>query len=268
MVFHQALEFGVERSFLDTNPLDRVKWKKPKTAEAIDRRSVVNPTQARALLRAVSETDDRLTLFFALMYFAALRPAEAAALRIEDCELPPEGWGMLHLARSIPRMEAAWVDGGKAYEPRALKHRAPEEVRPVPACPELVAYIRRHVAAHGTAPNKRLLNGPRGDRLSESTCGRILARARQAALLPREAASPLVRRPYDLRHAAVSTWLNAGVPPTLVAEWAGHSVQVLLRVYAKCIEGQDVQGRRLIEGALGEPAPELKADTDTDQHDG
>jgi hypothetical protein len=43
------------------------------------------------------------------------------------------------------------------------------------------------------------------------------------------------------------------VQPTLVAEWAGHSVQVLLRVYAKCIEGQDAQSRKLIEGALGEP---------------
>ena len=40
-----------------------------------------------------------------------------------------------------------------------------------------------------------------------------------------------------LRHAAVSTWLNGGVPPTQVAEWAGHSVAVLLRVYAKCIAG-------------------------------
>ncbi len=49
--------------------------------------------------------------------------------------------------------------------------------------------------------------------------------------------------------------VERGVPSTLVAEWAGHSVQVLLRVYAKCIEGQDVQGRRLIDGALGDPEP-------------
>jgi hypothetical protein len=42
-------------------------------------------------------------------------------------------------------------------------------------------------------------------------------------------------RPYDLRHVAVSTRLNAGVPAAPVDEWAGHSVDVLLRVYAKCI---------------------------------
>ena len=35
-----------------------------------------------------------------------------------------------------------------------------------------------------------------------------------------------------------------------VAELAGHSVHVLLKVYAKCIDGQDEAARRRIEGAL------------------
>jgi hypothetical protein len=40
--------------------------------------------------------------------------------------------------------------------------------------------------------------------------------------------------------------MNGGVAPTQVAEWAGHSVEVLLRVYAKCLEGQqDIAGRRI-----------------------
>ncbi len=69
-------------------------------------------------------------------------------------------------------------------------------------------------------------------------------------MTPAEAASPLAARPYDLRHAAVSTWLNAGVPATQVAEWAGHSVHVLLRVYAKCILGQEEAARRRIDAAL------------------
>jgi integrase len=60
----------------------------------------------------------------------------------------------------------------------------------------------------------------------------------------------LARRPYDLRHACLSTWLNAGVPATQVAEWAGHSVNVLLKVYAKCIDGQDQMAKQRIEEAL------------------
>jgi site-specific recombinase XerD len=62
----------------------------------------------------------------------------------------------------------------------------------------------------------------------------------------------LARRAYHLRHAAVSTWLNGGVAPTQVAEWAGHSVNVLLQIYAKCIAGQEEAARKRIEQALSE----------------
>ena len=58
---------------------------------------------------------------------------------------------------------------------------------------------------------------------------------------------------YDLRHACVSTWLNGGIPPAQVAEWAGHSVAILLKIYAKCVDGQDDIARRRIEEALGDP---------------
>jgi integrase len=59
------------------------------------------------------------------------------------------------------------------------------------------------------------------------------------------------RRPYDLRHAAVSLWLNAGVPATEVARGAGHGVAVLLTVYAHCIDGQAEAGNQRIADALG-----------------
>jgi integrase len=73
--------------------------------------------------------------------------------------------------------------------------------------------------------------------------------AARGALLDRH----LAKRPYDLRHAAVSLWLNAGVPATQVSEWAGHSVNVLLRVYAKCVVGQDEASRQRVQAALREP---------------
>jgi hypothetical protein len=34
--------------------------------------------------------------------------------------------------------------------------------------------------------------------------------------------------------------------------WAGHGVDVLLKVYAKCIEGQEEMANRRIEEALGD----------------
>jgi len=42
------------------------------------------------------------------------------------------------------------------------------------------------------------------------------------------------------------------MPPTQVAEWAGHSLDVLLRIYAKCLIGQDELARRRIAYALHE----------------
>jgi integrase len=84
------------------------------------------------------------------------------------------------------------------------------------------------------------------------TYRRAWTAARKAALTAEEQKSPLGRRPYDLRHACLSTWLNGGVPATQVAEWAGHSVDVLLRIYAKCIVGQDEIAKRRISEALRE----------------
>lgn len=69
---------------------------------------------------------------------------------------------------------------------------------------------------------------------------------RLLALPPTIVASPLTSRPYDLRHSVLSTWLNAAVNPTEVAERAGNSVAVLLTCYAKCLDGrQDVANRRI-----------------------
>ena len=76
-------------------------------------------------------------------------------------------------------------------------------------------------------------------------------KARKVALTPAQERSALARRPYDLRHACLSTWLNGGVAATQVAEWAGHSVEMLLRVYAKCLDGQDEIAKRRITAALG-----------------
>jgi integrase len=79
----------------------------------------------------------------------------------------------------------------------------------------------------------------------------VWAAARAAALTPAQHASLLAGRPYDLRHAAVSLWLNSGVPATEVARRAGHSVAVLLKIYAHCIDGQADAANKRIADALG-----------------
>jgi hypothetical protein len=123
--------------------------------------------------------------------------------------------------------------------------------------------LLRHLAEFGTAPEGRLFRGVRGGDLSESVYGRAWQGARLLAFPPAVAASPLAGRPYDLRHACLSTWLNSGVDPAQVAEWAGNSVGVLLRTYVKCIAGRDVINRRRIEDALRDDV----LDQDDDPHE-
>ncbi|WP_247671801.1 hypothetical protein [Micromonospora sp. M61] len=104
----------------------------------------------------------------------------------------------------------------------------------------------------GYGPDGRLFVGERNkEELPKGTINRVWRWARAAVFTPEVYASPLARTPYDLRHAAVSTQLNGGVPPTQVADWAGQSVEVLLRIYAKCLDGGEAALRQRVERAFG-----------------
>lgn len=255
-VIVNALSQAVERKLLHKNPVISLSWTAPKTVKALDKRVVLNPTQAKALLEAVryqAPSGSGLVAFFAVMYYSALRPGEALNLRKANLLIPESGWGELLLDESCPSVGTAWSDSGKRRDQRQLKHRAKGDTRSAPSPPELTQLLHDHLATHGTDAEGRLFRGVRSGReLEESTYHRVWRKARQAALTTEEYASPLARRPYDLRHAAVSTWLNAGVPATQVAEWAGHSVAVLLQIYAKCLSGQEELARKRIEARLRE----------------
>ena len=121
---------------------------------------------------------------------------------------------------------------------------------PYPVLPVLADLLRQHLREFGTAPDRRLFRGARGGMLSESTYGRVWRAARGIALGPELAATPLARRPCDLRHAGLSLWLNATGVPAEVAARAGNSVRVLQAVYAHCIDGREQVIRRQIQDAL------------------
>ena len=254
-VFYNVLGYGVETGGLDFNPIDKVAKRREKQSAAIDPRLVISLDQGMRLLAAVREQGPmgaRLEAFFAVQMFAALRPAEALSLQeanLIDLPEDQEAWGDMLLTRSMPRSGQAWSDSGRSRERRSLKHRAANETRPVPIHPELVKVLRRHLDQFGTGPSGQLFIGPRGGTPDESTYLRIWDDARKAALSAREYASPLAKRPYDLRHFAISFWLAAGLAVALVAQWAGNSPAVIWAVYAKVINGMNEEARRMIGDA-------------------
>ncbi|HVL85201.1 MAG TPA: integrase, partial [Pseudonocardia sp.] len=258
-VVHNFLSYAVEREILAVNPLARVSWKRPKRVEQVDPRVVINPVQARELFTALTYVGRRnadrgphLVGFFATIYYSAARPAEAVNLRDTDCKLPERGWGELTLWESRPAAGSRWTDSREVHDRRGLKHRADRDTRIVPIPPALVAILREHIERFGVAPDGRLFRSTNAGVVGSASYARVWDGARRIAFTPRQVTSPLAARPYDLRHAAVSTWLNAGVPAAEVAARAGHSVDVLNKVYAKCIDGQRDEINERIAAVLGE----------------
>jgi integrase len=253
---------ALERRLITANPLESITWTRPRKLKTVDPRCVVNADQARRFLTAVGDLSPRgkrLKAFFGCMYYAAMRPEEVTDLRDTNlADLPEKDgeWGEFLLTHSQPRSGSNWTDDGSVRERRELKHRAKDETRPVPMHPELAKMIREHIKDFGTGSDGRIFRLVGGGIVTDRAYLAVFHAARAVAFTKPEAKSLLARRPYDYRHAAVSTWLNAGVPPAQVAEWAGHTVDVLLRVYAKCIAGQQEEAKRRIFEATRHSQPD------------
>jgi hypothetical protein len=115
----------------------------------------------------------------------------------------------------------AWTGNGTPREPRSLKHRPDGAIRTVPIPPQLARLLRWHLHTFGCAEDARLFRGDRGGPLSESLYGRIWHQARATAMPENGTGTWPVRRPYDLRHAALSLWLASGAPPAEIAAAPG-----------------------------------------------
>jgi integrase len=183
IILANAMDYAVELGLLETNPIRVLKWTAPRVSKHVDRRSVVNPRQARALLEAVraqQPSGPRLVTFFAVMYYAGLCPEEAINLSRDNVILPPhdrgDDWGELHIRGATPDAGSEWTDDGSPRERRQLKHRAEGDSRIVPTHPELTRLLREHLGKFGTAPDGCLFGGVRGGELPTITYRRAGSR--------------------------------------------------------------------------------------------
>lgn len=260
------LKHAVVTHVLEEHPFELVEIAKIKTSRAIDKRSLLSESLALRMLTWVkthARTGACLFAFLAVLYFAGLRPEEAAALRVKDLTLPDDGgWGEIIVHDPAPHVGSAWTDSGKPREERdKLKGRDTGESRGVPAHPVLVRILRAYIA--DPYPRKRdapqpldrkdqLFSGEHGGELADSVIRRNWLNARAEVLDEEDLDTPLAQRVYDLRHTCLTNWLNSGVPPAQVAEWAGNSVAVLLSTYVNCIAGtEEEMKRRVLAGVPG-----------------
>jgi integrase len=265
-VLFNALEYAVELKLLTRNPMPGLKWRAPKVDHEVDPELVATLMQARTLLYhagLIQRSGPRLKACYACSYFSALRPEEAINLTESVIKLPPQRWneekqeweddpdtwGWFNLRETAPHAGSRWTDSGTVRDKRGLKRRARKATRPVPIPPELVSVLRAHINEFGTDDEGRLFRGERGGEVPVRLYNEVWRKARLATFTPDVLAGPLAKTPYDLRHACVSTWLALGVEGPQVAEWAGHSLEVLYKVYAKCIHGRQTAAlQRIVAG--------------------
>jgi hypothetical protein len=141
-----ALEHAVAIGELPENPLQRTRRKRVGSNDVVDPRVLVNAVQARQLLTSVSYVGSwdrcrgrRLVAFYAVLYYAGLRPAEAVGLRLFG--LPParEGLGHADAAGDTPRLRQA-VDRLRGA--------------PRPAGPEGARGVHRPARPHPAGPGR------------------------------------------------------------------------------------------------------------------
>ncbi|MFJ3244276.1 tyrosine-type recombinase/integrase [Streptomyces sp. NPDC086782] len=257
-ILNVAMKHAMRRRILRDNPLPKGKdtTAATKTTNAVDKRSLMGPDQAAALLdwiRRRPRGGKRLHAFFATLYYCGPRPEEAVAIRVKDVTLPVPGaedqWSELLIHTATPEVGKQWTDTGEIHEARDLKGRAEGETRTVPGHPALTRILRQHIEDERLQPGDLLFQGENGGILAGSVIRRAWHGARKAVLPPHVFESPTGKRVYDNRHTRLTKWLNDGIPPAQVADWAGNSVPVLLATYARCVEGQLPDLKRRLEAA-------------------
>ncbi|WP_306336991.1 tyrosine-type recombinase/integrase [Streptomyces sp. KL118A] len=257
-ILNVVMKYAVRRRILRTNPLPKGKaaTTTAKTTNAVDKRCLINPGQAAALLGWIHRRPrggKRLHAFFAVMYYCGPRPEEAVAMRVKDVNLPDvdaaDQWCELLIHMATPEVGKQWTDSGEIHEERDLKGRAEGDTRTVPGHPALTRLLRQHVADEELKPGDLLFRGEKGGILAGSVIRRAWRSARKAVLPEHVFESPMGKRVYDLRHTRLTKWLNDGIPPAQVADWAGNSVPVLLAIYARCVDGQLSDLKKRLEAA-------------------
>ena len=119
-VFHGAIGYAVELGLLPANPIGLVRWRAPRAAAAVSPATVASPAQVRTILAQVARIRPELAAFFGCLYYAALRPEEAVALRRADLTLPARGRGRglgeIILTAAYPRTGSAWTSTGNSRD--------------------------------------------------------------------------------------------------------------------------------------------------------
>lgn len=191
------------------------------------RERIARPSEARALLEALSERDRAL---WATALYAGLRRGELQALR----------WADVDFAEGVIRVERSWDE---RVGPVAPKSRAGR--RRVPLCKPLSAHL---------AANRLLSGGPQELVFARSAgrafCPEALVRRARAAWI--EAKLSRIGL-HECRHTYASFMIAAGVNAKALSTYMGHSsITVTLDRYGHLMPGNEREAAGMLAAYLNQ----------------
>lgn len=208
-VLQSCLSRAVEQGLIQGNPAQHVRLPRPEPKTTV---RPLGPVAVERLRGALSQRDAALV---SVLAYVGPRPGEALALR----------WG--DIGERTILVERSDDDG-------AIKATKTQRVRSA----RLLAPVRADLAAwrlaSGRPDDDALVFPKRGGGAWRTHDWRNWSRVH---FQPTARALGLdIRRPYDLRHAAVSLALHEGRSVVEVASWLGHSPAMTYNTYAHVVE--------------------------------
>ena len=230
---------AVERGHLKTQP-----WPAPKRGKKRNKqRTKTKVVQVEKLptLETAFETINRLVshqpaskgyrVIAACMLLAGLRPSEARALPIENLSFPTEDGesGTIYIDVADKNAGSLYTDEDEEFGPPKTDERY------APMTPALAAILKEYI---GTRTEGLMVTTRSGSVVTQSNFWRAWKRARQEKSWTT----------YDLRHTCATNWLRAGIDVRIIANWLGHSPEVLFNTYAGAMEGSNKRAAEIAAG--------------------
>ncbi len=258
-VLRGAFKSAYKRRLIEWDPWTALEWKLPPDLDRIDSELVMDPAQVFELADACGVIDRRYHCFVLIQGLCGLRPGEARDLRRRDLDVRSTP-GTVTVGGSYSDVGHQFFDPGESRR-RPLKGRGPRATRSIAIPTRLVPLLHAHLEEFvGERADALVFTTAAGSRINLSRFNVNVWSPAREKLFAEDSALRHVRR-HDLRHSAITTWLNCGVTLKTAQRWSGHkTASVLLDTYLGVVrdDASISLGRvdQALEEALGDtPEP-------------
>jgi len=235
---HKALKQAVMDGLIPRNATEAVKPPQPSREEM----HPLTPEQAKLLLQAAHETEDRLEALYVLAIHTGLRQGELLGLKWDDVDLED---GSLQVRRTL----AITKSGPVFTSPKTTGSRRSVKLTSK-ATEALEIHLKRQLREIDRVGSLWSENGLIfASETGEPLDRRAVTKLKFKPLLKR-ARLPEIRF-HDLRHTCATLLLTRNVNPKIVSEMLGHStIAITLDTYSHVLPNMRNQAAAAMEEAL------------------